>query len=238
MSALAAMADYGACAREWVHMATQHRLARPADHLGAVFSFRDGTRSRVFRETVAVGATTADPVLLVIAFRLAFLDDLEPLHAGFRRECLIHTPLFAGFPGFRSKLWLDDEDTRIYRGRVPVGRSDGRGWPMRRGWSGCSRRSRTGERRGTISCRDCVERTSCSTRTSPTGGEQDGWWRLAHRAPWRVVLGGSPAPQASGYRRCANSCRTNSPARRRMRWASRCSWVVTGAGRTRRRSRA
>ena len=69
----------------------------------------------------------ADPVLLVIAFRLAFLDDLEPLHAGFRHECLIHTPLFAGFPGFRSKLWLGDDGHADLPWRVPVGRSDGRG---------------------------------------------------------------------------------------------------------------
>ena len=116
VSTLAAIADYGVSAREWMRMSAHHRLARPADHLGATLSFRDGTTSRVFRETVVVGATTADPVLLVIGFRLAFLDDLGPLHAGFRRECLIHTPLFAGFRGFRSKLWLEDEDTRIYRG--------------------------------------------------------------------------------------------------------------------------
>ena len=165
MSVLAAMADYGACAREWVHMATHHRLARPADHLGAVLSFRDGTRSRVFRETVAMGATTADPVLLVIAFRLAFLDDLEPLHAGFRRECLIHTPLFAGFRGFRSKLWLEDAETRIYRGRVPVGRSDGRGWLC--GADGRAARAVLEPRDGAVPPRagTDVERTSCATRT-------------------------------------------------------------------------
>jgi len=55
-------------------------------------------------------------VLLVIRFRLAFLDGIGPLHAAFDRECVLHTPLFAGFPGFRSKLWLDDSETRVYRG--------------------------------------------------------------------------------------------------------------------------
>ena len=102
MSALAAIADYGACALEWMRMSAAHKLARPADHAGLTLSFRDGTTSRVFRETVVVGAATAEPVLLVIAFRLAFLDDIESLHAGFRRECLIHTPLFAGFGGMKG----------------------------------------------------------------------------------------------------------------------------------------
>jgi hypothetical protein len=34
----------------------------------------------------------------------------------FRIESLANTLLFAGFPGFRSKLWLTDEQTGIYRG--------------------------------------------------------------------------------------------------------------------------
>jgi len=97
-------------------MSAHHRPERPADCVGVMLTFRDGTTSRVFRETRVVGATTADPVLLVIGFPLAFLDDRGPLHAGFRRECLIHTPLFAGFRGFRSKLWLADDDTRLCRG--------------------------------------------------------------------------------------------------------------------------
>lgn len=113
---MAAIADYGACAREWVHMCAQHRLRRPRNHLGTTLSFRDGTASRVFRETVAVGAPTDDPVLLVIAFRLVVLGRVPALHAVFRHECLIHTPLFAGFPGFRTKLWLEDAGTRVYRG--------------------------------------------------------------------------------------------------------------------------
>jgi hypothetical protein len=72
MSSRAAIADYGACVREWVGMAIHHRLARPADHLGARLAFRDETTSRVFRETCVVGATTADPVLLGSGFGWRF----------------------------------------------------------------------------------------------------------------------------------------------------------------------
>ncbi len=56
------------------------------------------------------------PTLLVIQFRLAALGGNHLLHAAFRRECVLHTPLFAGFPGFRSKLWIDDVETGVYRG--------------------------------------------------------------------------------------------------------------------------
>src|SRR5216110_1305570 len=37
-------------------------------------------------------------------------------HAVFRAESLLNTPLFAGFPGFVSKLWLADDDLGRYRG--------------------------------------------------------------------------------------------------------------------------
>ena len=37
-------------------------------------------------------------------------------HALFRWESLLNTPLFAGFPGFVSKLWLADDERGRYRG--------------------------------------------------------------------------------------------------------------------------
>jgi hypothetical protein len=181
VSTLAAIADFGACARQWTRMSAQHRLARPSDHLGMTLGFRDETTSRVFRETVVVGASTADPVLLVIAFRLGFLDDVELLHAGFRHECLIHTPLFAGFPGFRSKLWLGDDGTRIYRGVYQ--------------WEGATDAEAYAERmvgllapfsnRGTARYHVAPGLTRAEYLRDPdrtSGGELDAWWRLAHAA--------------------------------------------------------
>jgi hypothetical protein len=146
-----------------------------------MLGFRDGTASRVFRETCVVGAGTVDPALLVIRFRLAFLDDLELLHAGFRRECVIHTPLFAGFRGFRSKLWLEDEDTRVYRGVYQ--------------WDGEEDAARYAARmvgllaplsnRGTARSQLVPGLTRSDYLVDPdvtTGGASDEWWRLAHRA--------------------------------------------------------
>ena len=37
-------------------------------------------------------------------------------HAVFRSESLLNTPLFVGFPGFVSKLWLADDEHGVYRG--------------------------------------------------------------------------------------------------------------------------
>jgi len=57
---------------------------------------------------------TADPCVLVVEFRLRALRGRG--HAVFRRESLLNTPLFAGFPGLVSKLWLADDERGRYRG--------------------------------------------------------------------------------------------------------------------------
>ena len=52
--------------------------------------------------------------MLVVEFRLRAVRGRG--HAAFRRESLLNTPLFAGFPGFVSKLWLADDERGRYRG--------------------------------------------------------------------------------------------------------------------------
>jgi hypothetical protein len=111
-----ALADFARSIAVWARLALSGRVAAPRAHVGARLRFADGTTSRVFRETLRRGAATPDPAVLVIGFRLAPLGRRPRLHAAFRRECVVHTPLFAGFPGFRSKLWVTDERTGVYRG--------------------------------------------------------------------------------------------------------------------------
>jgi hypothetical protein len=111
-----AVADFAACARRWARLVADDRLESPKERIGLRLHFEDGTTSRVFRETALRGALSDDPCLLVIQFRLRFLGANPLLHAAFRRECVLHTPLFAGFAGFRSKLWADDVRTGVYRG--------------------------------------------------------------------------------------------------------------------------
>ena len=91
-------------------------LSSPKEWVGVSLRFKDGTSPFVFRETARRETSTDEPTVIVIQFRLAFLGGNPSLHAGFRRECILHTPLFAGFPGFRSKLWADDIRTGVYAG--------------------------------------------------------------------------------------------------------------------------
>ncbi|MEQ6902920.1 hypothetical protein, partial [Nocardioides sp. YIM 152588] len=68
----------------------------------------------VYRETVA-DRTPADPCFLAVSFRLRGVRGRRG-HAAFRAESLLNTPLFVGFPGFVSKLWLTHDQSHRYRG--------------------------------------------------------------------------------------------------------------------------
>lgn len=52
--------------------------------------------------------------MLIVAFRLRWVRGWG--HALFRAESLLNTPLFAGFPGFVSKLWVAHDEGNVYRG--------------------------------------------------------------------------------------------------------------------------
>jgi hypothetical protein len=92
------------------------RLTSPSTYLRRRLRFADGTTSFVFRETAIRDTDPRDPAVLVVQFRLRAFGHRRFLHALFRRECILHTPLFAGFPGFHSKLWISDTATGVYRG--------------------------------------------------------------------------------------------------------------------------
>ncbi len=114
LSGLAALRALTRCFVQTARLLRQGRLHLPAQRVGTVLRFADGTSARVFRETVAERGTTRDPCVLVVEFRLRAVRGWG--HAAFRRESLLNTPLFAGFPGFVSKLWLAHDDRGRYRG--------------------------------------------------------------------------------------------------------------------------
>ena len=109
-------AAFGASAWLTGRLLLRGQLSLPATYLGWWLEFHDGSRLRVYRETVRTGAPTDRPALLVVRFRLRLLGRGRLWHALFRAESLLNTPLFAGFPGFRSKLWATNPDTGAYRG--------------------------------------------------------------------------------------------------------------------------
>jgi hypothetical protein len=110
----AAMRALAGCVAQTARLLWQRRMHLPTRRVGMRLRFADGTSARVYRETAVDRGTTADPCVLIVEFRLRAVRGRG--HAAFRWESLLNTPLFAGFPGFVSKLWLADDERGRYRG--------------------------------------------------------------------------------------------------------------------------
>jgi hypothetical protein len=110
----AAVRALAGCVAETARLLWQRRMHLPSQGVGMRLRFADGTSAQVYRETAVDRGTTADPCVLVVEFRLRAVRGRG--HAVFRWESLLNTPLFAGFPGFVSKLWLADDERGRYRG--------------------------------------------------------------------------------------------------------------------------
>lgn len=96
-----------------VAMLGRLQIHQPHGNVGRMIQFADGTAGRVYRETV-VEQPPVDPCVLVVSFRLRGVRGRG--HVLFRIESILNTPLFVGFPGFVSKLWLSHDDNGAYRG--------------------------------------------------------------------------------------------------------------------------
>jgi hypothetical protein len=109
-----ALASLARCAARTAVLLARHEVAQPTSHLGDVLEFGDGSHGRVYRETMVRGAESDEPVVLIVQFRLRWLRGRG--HRLFRAESVLNTPLFVGFPGFGSKLWLAHDEHGVYRG--------------------------------------------------------------------------------------------------------------------------
>ncbi|HSP75852.1 MAG TPA: hypothetical protein VLO31_06530 [Cryobacterium sp.] len=92
----------------------RRRLHLPRHNVGRRLPFTDGTEAVVYRETVVDRGPTRRPTVLLVRFTLLRVRGRG--HALFRAESILHTPLFAGFPGYVSKLWLGNDQHGAYRG--------------------------------------------------------------------------------------------------------------------------
>jgi hypothetical protein len=104
----------GRCAIETVRMFARRSLHMPRARVGTQLRFADGTTARVYRVTT-VDREVHERCQLVVGFRLRFVRG-PFLHALFRLESWLNTPLFAGFPGLVSKLWCAHDANDLYRG--------------------------------------------------------------------------------------------------------------------------
>jgi hypothetical protein len=102
------------CIARSAELLARRRIHMPRSHVGDQLYFADDTSARVYRETVVDRPPAAEPTALVVAFRLRGVQGVG--HDLFRLESMLNTPLFVGFDGFVSKLWLANDGRGTYRG--------------------------------------------------------------------------------------------------------------------------
>jgi len=102
------------CVVRTARLLAGRRVRQPSEHVGDVLHFADGSSARVYRETVLDHGPLTAPAALVVEFRLRWIRGRG--HTWFRAESLLNTPLFVGFDGFVSKLWLAHDQNGAYRG--------------------------------------------------------------------------------------------------------------------------
>ena len=71
----------------------------------------DGRRFRIFRHLSQRSSSGVAPAVLVVQFR--FVRFPQRVN---RLLSLVPVPLIGGFPGFRHKLWMVDEETGAWQG--------------------------------------------------------------------------------------------------------------------------
>jgi hypothetical protein len=104
------------CVLSTLALLMRGRIRMPRDLVGREIVFADGTRSRIYRETVMRAVGSPPEVMLAVRFRLRLIGSSRVGHALFRFESLFNTLLFAAHRGFHTKLWLTDRATNYYRG--------------------------------------------------------------------------------------------------------------------------
>jgi len=114
MRLTSAIPSLGHCIVRSAELLVRRAVSQPATHVGQVLSFADGSAGRVYRETVLRGAACDKPAVLIVGFRLRWVHGWGDRL--FRAESILNTPLFVGFPGFVSKLWVAHDGNGVYRG--------------------------------------------------------------------------------------------------------------------------
>src|SRR5688500_4474445 len=105
--------------RSCLGLIADRSLHHRRDRIGSLYNIEDAGTYSIFRETVS-DIPADDSSVLVVGFRLRGVRSLAALHWLFQRCCLLTTPFWSGFPGFRVKLWMVAPATKYYVGSCDV----------------------------------------------------------------------------------------------------------------------
>jgi hypothetical protein len=97
-------------------LASSGKVSLRRDRLWSEYEVERGGPFAIFRETVSSAGSDNRPTVLVVGFRLRFIGSARVPHWLFQRACILTTPFWSGFRGFRVKLWMVNPETRDYLG--------------------------------------------------------------------------------------------------------------------------
>lgn len=159
----------GMFARDQVHLSR--------DWVGRIVQFGDGSSGRIYRETV-VADRPARPCVLSVCFRLRGVRGRG--HKLFEWESLLNTPLFVGFPGFGTKLWIAHDAHETYRGIYEWDRAEQAASYARSLWRVLQLVSVTGSIHYRVLPDTRREEFFAGARGAPRAGEPTGheWWEV------------------------------------------------------------
>jgi hypothetical protein len=105
------------CAWRVLGLLARRRLHLRHEEVGAVVPLPDGRRFVVYRHTTCDGAGDDQLVTLAVWFHLRGVPPGARVRRYlFERESILNTALYAGFPGYRVKLWMVDPTSSDYAG--------------------------------------------------------------------------------------------------------------------------
>jgi hypothetical protein len=105
------------CAWSVIGLLARRRLHRDPGTVGSTAALPDGRTFTIFRDTSCDEPATGEPVTLAVWFRLKGVPAGAPIRRWiFERESILNTLLYAGFAGYRRKLWMVDPVTSEYAG--------------------------------------------------------------------------------------------------------------------------
>jgi hypothetical protein len=97
------------CAKRTIELLFRQQLHLRRARIGALVTLPDGRKFTVFRESVCDGDAGSGRTTLAVWFHLRGIPAGSRVRRFlFERLCLANTVLFAGFAGYRVKLWMVD----------------------------------------------------------------------------------------------------------------------------------
>ena len=105
------------CGWRVLALASRGELHRRRGRVGSWVRLPDGRCFQVFRETTSDAGSERDRVVVAVWFHLKGVPAGARIRrAIFERESILNTLLFAGFDGFRIKLWMVDPASSDFAG--------------------------------------------------------------------------------------------------------------------------